>query len=122
MNASISERYGFSSDEGAYVSAVTEGSGAAEAGIQKGDIVVGFDGQTVSSASDLMMDVRTKAPGDVVTITVNRDGETMDFQVTLGSDEASQKAKAEQQQQQQQQQDSGRYGSGTYDPYGLFGN
>ncbi len=122
VNASISERYGFSSDEGAYVSAVTEGSGAAEAGIQKGDIVVGFDGQTVSSASDLMMDVRTKAPGDVVTITVNRDGETMDFQVTLGSDEASQKAKAEQQQQQQQQQDSGRYGSGTYDPYGLFGN
>lgn len=124
VNSSISERYGFTSDTGAYVSAVTEGSGAAQAGIEKGDIIVGFDGQEVSSASDLMMDVRTKSPGDVVTITVNRDGETKDFEVTLGSDEASQKAKAEQQQLQQQQQNGGFSGSdsGTFDPYGLFGN
>ncbi len=104
VNASIAERYGFATDEGAYVSSVVEGSGAATAGIEKGDIIIGFDGQTVSSASDLMMDVRTKAPGDAVTIKVNRDGEEKEFQVTLGSDEASQKAKAEQQEQQQQQQ------------------
>lgn len=124
INASIAERYGFSADEGAYVSAVVEGSGAADAGIEKGDIITGFDGQPVTSASDLMMDVRTKSPGDTVTITVNRDGETRDFQVTLGSDEASQQAKAEQQQQQQQnsgRSDSGS-GSGSFDPYGLFGN
>lgn len=121
INPSIAERYGFSADEGAYVSAVTEGSGAANAGIQKGDIITGFDGLEVSSASDLMMDVRTKAPGDTVTITVNRDGEVLELQVTLGSDEASQRAKAEQQ-QQQQQQNSGRSGSGAIDPYGLFGN
>lgn len=122
VNASIAERYGFSADAGAYVSAVVDGSGAANAGIQKGDIITAFDGLEVSSASDLMMDVRTKSPGDTVTVTVNRDGQTQDFQVTLGSDEASQKEKAAQQ-QQQQQQNSGRSssGSGSSDPYGLFG-
>ncbi len=126
VNASIAERYGFSASEGAYVSNVIEGSGAAAAGIEKGDIITAFDGQKVSSASDLMMDVRTKAPGDTVTITVNRDGETKDFQVTLGSDEASQKEKAAQRLQQQQQQNGGlgsgsNGGSGTLDLNDLFG-
>lgn len=36
VNASIAERYGFSASEGAYVSNVIEGSGAAEAGIERG--------------------------------------------------------------------------------------
>ncbi len=124
VNASIAERYGFSASEGAYVSNVIEGSGAAEAGIEKGDIITAFDGQEVSSASDLMMDVRTKAPGDTVTITVNRDGEMKEFQVTLGSDEASQKAKAAQKLQQQQNGGLGsgsNGGSGTLDLNDLFG-
>lgn len=133
VNASIADRYGFATDAGAYVSGVVEGGAAANAGIQKGDIIVGFDGQEVSSASDLMMDVRTKAPGDTVTIKVNRDGETKEFQVTLGSDEASQKAKAEQQkqlqeQQQRQQQNQGQGSNGFgnledfgIDPFDLFG-
>lgn len=86
INASIAKRYGFTVDSGAYVSAVSEGSGAETAGIQVGDIVVAFDGKAVESASDLMLDVRSKNAGDVVTVTVNRDGENQDIQVTLGSD------------------------------------
>lgn len=84
VNAGIAERYGFSVDEGAYVSAVSPDSGAEAAGIKVGDIIVGFDGETVSSASDLMLDVRTKNPGDKVTLQVDRDGEQMDVEVTLG--------------------------------------
>ncbi len=84
VNAGIAERYGFSVDEGAYVSAVSPDSGAEAAGIKVGDIIVGFDGKTVSSASDLMLDVRTKNPGDKVTLQVDRDGEQMDVEVTLG--------------------------------------
>lgn len=116
VNSSIAERYGFSAKEGAYVAAVSEGSSAQAAGIKVGDIIVGFDGQAVSSASDLMMDVRTKSPGDTVTITVNRDGQELKFEVKLGSDEASQKAKAEAQKLQQDQQNQLReynYGNGN---------
>ena len=66
-----------------------------------GDIVTAFDGQAVESASDLMLDVRTKNPGDTVTLTVNSGGQEKEVQVTLGDDSASQKAKQEQQSQEQ---------------------
>ena len=51
VNAQNAKRYGLSVDEGAYVAAVSEGSGAAEAGLQEGDIVTKFDGKDVASAS-----------------------------------------------------------------------
>lgn len=96
VNAQNAQRYGLSVDEGAYVAAVSEGSGAAEAGLQEGDIITKFDGQNVESASDLMLDVRSKNPGDKVTLEVNRNGETKQIDVTLGSDENSQSASTQQ--------------------------
>ena len=96
INSQIAKRYGFSVDEGAYVSAVSSGSGADSAGIKVGDIVTAFDGNKVTSASDLMLAVRSKNPGDSATVTVNRDGQSQDIQVTLGSDENSQASSSSQ--------------------------
>ncbi len=96
VSSSVAERYGLAVDEGAYISVVNAGSGAEAAGIEVGDIVTAFDGSKVTSASDLMLDVRSKNPGDVVTLTINRSGETMDVEVTLGSDEETQAAAIEQ--------------------------
>lgn len=101
VSAATASRYGLPVDTGAYVAAVTPDSGAAAAGIVPGDIVTAFDGQAVESASDLMLDVRTKNPGDTVTLTVNSGGQEKEVQVTLGDDSASQKAKQEQQSQEQ---------------------
>ena len=96
VNAQNAQRYGLSADAGAYVAAVSEGSGAAEAGLQEGDIITKFDGESVESASDLMLDVRSKNPGDKVTLDVNRNGETKQIEVTLGSDESTQNASTQQ--------------------------
>ena len=96
----------FAVDEGAYVSAVQQGSGAEAAGIQAGDIIVKFDGQDVTSASDLTIAVRSKSVGDTVPVEVNRDGQTLTMDVTLGSDGGSQAAET-----QQQSQSSDGYGS-----------
>ena len=101
VSAATASRYGLPVDAGAYVAAVTPDSGAAAAGIVPGDIVTAFDGRAVESASDLMLDVRTKNPGDTVTLTVNSGGQEKEVQVTLGDDSASQKAKQEQQSQEQ---------------------
>ena len=90
INAQTAQRYGFSVDEGAYIAAVSSGSGADSAGLKVGDIVTAFDDKKVSSASDLMLAVRSKNPGDTATVTINRDGQSQDVQVTLGSDESSQ--------------------------------
>lgn len=96
VNAQNAKRYGLSADAGAYIAGVYSGSGAAEAGLQKGDIVTKFDGKNVESASDLMIDVRAKNPGDKVTLEINRNGETKQVEVTLGSDESAQSASPQQ--------------------------
>lgn len=106
VNKQLAQRYGFAVDEGAYVSAVQQGSGAEAAGIQAGDIIVKFDGQDVTSASDLTIAVRSKSVGDTVPVEVNRDGQTLTMDVTLGSDGGSQAAET-----QQQSQSSDGYGS-----------
>ena len=106
VNKQLAQRYGFAVDEGAYVSAVQQGSGAEAAGIQAGDIIVKFDGQDVTSASDLTIAVRSKSVGDTVSVEVNRDGKTLTMDVTLGSDGGSQAAET-----QQQSQSSDGYGS-----------
>lgn len=96
VNAQNAQRYGLSVDAGAYVAAVNEGSGAAEAGLKEGDIITKFDGKNVESASDLMLDVRSKNPGDKVTLEVNSNGETKQVEVTLGSDESAETAPTQQ--------------------------
>ena len=97
VNAQNAQRYGLPTDSGAYVARVNPGSGAAEAGIEAGDIITKFDGGAVESASDLMLAVRSKNPGDKVTLEVNRNGETKQIEVTLGSDESSESASTQQQ-------------------------
>lgn len=84
------------------MAAVSQGSGAEAAGLQEGDIITALDGEPVEGASDLMLAVRGKNPGDTVKLTVNRNGQEQEISVTLGDDAASQKAAAEQKAQQEQ--------------------
>lgn len=94
VNSAIANRYGLPTDSGAYVASVVSGSGADSAGVKEGDIVVAVNGKAVTSASDLMLDVREHNPGDTITLTVNRNGESIDLKVTLGSDEETSVAPA----------------------------
>lgn len=71
---------------GAYVTAVASGSGAADAGIQPGDIITHINGKEVYNADDLIIQVRSNAIGDTVTLTVQRNGAPQDIDVVLGSD------------------------------------
>ena len=71
---------------GAYVQDVMKGSGAEEAGIQAGDVITACDGEQIYSANDLIIQVRSHKVGDTVTLTVERDGEEQEFEVTLGKD------------------------------------
>lgn len=106
VNSAMAQRYGLSANQGAYVAQVQSGSGAANAGIRVGDIITKADGQSVASASDLMLVIRSKNPGDTITIELNRDGQTMTVTATLGSDASSQST-------QQQSNRSSRSGSTT---------
>jgi serine protease Do len=69
---------------GAKVRSVEDDSAAAKAGIEKGDVIVRFDGVAVRSASQLARLVRETPAGRSVPIEVTRDGATRKLTATLG--------------------------------------
>jgi putative serine protease PepD len=64
---------------------VRSGSPAASAGIQPGDLITAINGKSISSTDDFINTVDGYSPGDTITITVNRGGQTKTFKLTLGS-------------------------------------
>lgn len=70
---------------GAMVLAVEAGSPADEAGLQEGDVITEIDGTSVTSASEVVAAVQSKASGDKVGITYTRDGSERTVEVTLTS-------------------------------------
>lgn len=79
--------------EGAFVTKVDGNSAAANAGIQKGDIIVSFDGQTISGKDSLDNMMEYYASGETVDVVVSRanngEYEQQTFQVILGSRNSS---------------------------------
>ncbi|MBQ6805896.1 MAG: trypsin-like peptidase domain-containing protein [Lachnospiraceae bacterium] len=60
----VSSTYGM--PEGVYIAQVYEGTAAAAAGLQKGDIIISFDGEDVSSMDELQKLLEYYAKGDTV--------------------------------------------------------
>lgn len=79
--------YGF--PQGVYVSSVSAGSGAANAGLQEGDIITAVDSTKISSMTELQSALKSYKAGDKVTLTVARQSgrqyEENKVEVTLSS-------------------------------------
>lgn len=79
--------YGF--PQGVYVSSVSAGSGAANAGLQEGDIITAIDSTKISSMTELQSALKSYKAGDKVTLTVARQSgrqyEESKVDVTLSS-------------------------------------
>jgi serine protease Do len=70
--------------QGALVSEVAQGGPAAKAGIRQGDVIVGFNGESIKGAHDLPAVVAKTPVGEEATITLQRDGKTQKVPVTVG--------------------------------------
>ena len=70
-------------------SAVVSGGPADKAGLKEGDTIVAFNGNEVNNNYSLLGFVRAAALGDKATLTIVRDGKTMDVDVTLDQEESS---------------------------------
>ncbi len=71
---------------GLYIMSVTEGSGAYNAGLTRGDIIIKFDSVPVKSATE-MNKIRDKhKAGDKVPVTIMRNGQQKTVNVTLAED------------------------------------
>ena len=65
---------------------VGEGSTAAEAGLEQGDVITRVDDQAITDADSLVATIRSYRPGDEVEVTWQRDGEEQSATLVLDSD------------------------------------
>jgi len=63
--------------------AVRENGPAGRAGLEPGDVIKALDGRRVHDADELIVAIRSKAPGSVVKVTIERDGTERTVDLTL---------------------------------------
>lgn len=85
VSESISQMYNI--PIGAYVTAVNDGSSAANAGIQVGDVITAVNGTEITTTEELNTEKNKHSSGDTITLTLNRNGSSIDVEAVL--DEAN---------------------------------
>lgn len=106
--------------QGAAIDSVTEGSPAETAGLQANDIITKVDGVEISSSSELSDLIGASTPGDALTLTIYRQGETFELTIKVGEKIKSALGEEAQSSTQQQQQ-SGQSGMFPWGSFGGFG-
>ena len=85
VDPSVAERFSITATSGAFVQKVQSGSGAEDAGLQAGDVIVEVDGSRIRTAADVGEAVRARQVGDTLEVTIEREGATQTVTATLGS-------------------------------------
>ena len=71
--------------DGARIAGVESGGPAAGAGLKPGDVITKVNGVPVVDSTEAIVSIRSNAPGDDVTVTVQRNGNEREYKITLGS-------------------------------------
>ena len=82
--------YGLSEVRGVGISKVVEDSPAAKSGLQKGDVIIKFEGEEVTGINKLTRLISEVAPDHTAKITIWRDGGEREISVTLGKSDIPQ--------------------------------
>jgi S1-C subfamily serine protease len=85
LNAAIAAQAGIRQTTGVLIGQVVPGSPAEKAGLQADDVITAVDNQQLKEDSDLGKFLNTHKPGDEVTLTVLRGGQSGAVKVTLGT-------------------------------------
>ncbi len=93
LTADVADEYNLTVQNGAFIApssnasspSVISGSPAATAGLQTDDIITQVDGVNIGQANSLTSLLDQYVPGNQVTLTVLRNGQTLHINVTLGS-------------------------------------
>ena len=67
----------------ARLSSVVAGTPAAAAGLRAGDVITGIAGQRISSMNDVQSAIASKRPGDKISLTYQRNGQSHTVKLTL---------------------------------------
>lgn len=119
VSSDVAEMYGI--PEGVYVSGTTDGGAAANAGIQKGDIITKLGNTTITSSSQLKEELQYYKAGETVEITLQRNTDNKGYQeqtVKVTLDNASEQSNTTSQSDSSQSQS----GTQTVPGYGSDGS
>ena len=72
VNQAIAEDLGMDEVSGVYVTGLTEGGAAGNAGIEAGDVIIGVDGRKVTNVPELQEEISKYRPGDEVSVSLWR--------------------------------------------------
>jgi serine protease Do len=83
VNTDLAQAFKLPSTEGALIGDVSPDSPGAQAGLQRGDVVVGLNGQAVADPEDLRLRVSQTPPGTTVRLDVIRGAQKRQITATL---------------------------------------
>ncbi len=84
VTPALAESFGLGKAMGALISSVEKGGAADKAGIQLSDVILKFDGDTVTSSADLPRIVGSTRPGSRVAVQLWRKGGSHEIKLTVG--------------------------------------
>ncbi len=84
VNRDNFNQYNLTEPRGVAVTAVVANSPAKQAGLQKGDVIVRFDGEEIKSVTKLMRMIEEVAPDQKSKLTIVRGGNEQEIIVTMG--------------------------------------
>jgi serine protease Do len=85
MTAAFAESLGMVEPYGAIFERPEEGSPAADAGIEEGDVVTQIDGMPLIRFGDFATIISRMSPGTLITLVTFRNGTLIELRITLGS-------------------------------------
>jgi serine protease Do len=83
LNPALAKSFGLDKPRGALVSNVESGGPAAKAGLQSGDVVIGFNGKPIEDSGQLPAVVADTKPGETANVRILRNGREQDVKVTV---------------------------------------
>ena len=83
MTAQMAQQYRYDVTEGVFVCSVDPDSAAAKAGLKLGDVITKMDDKDIASYEDLVAAKKSYSAGDTVTLTVYREGKTIEVPLTF---------------------------------------
>ena len=89
VNQQLADTFGLEKPQGALVSAVVNDGPAERAGIQVGDVILKFNGKTLSRSADLPPLVSAQEPGSSATLQVWRKGHSKEISVKIAAMEVA---------------------------------
>ena len=114
MTAQMAQQYRYDVTEGVFVCSVDPDSAADKAGLKLGDVITKMDDKDIASYEDLVAAKKSYSAGDTVTLTVYREGKTIEVALTFDAAPETTETSSSDQSTDNSYNGNGGYGNGGY--------